>query len=206
MSIERIVKHFKKQDLNSNEIERLVKKAPVLYSDLSKYKSLSQLLGKENYVVILYQTSSRLSGHFVAITKGDNGVVRYFDSYGIPNPDSELQFTPYDKVLPKYLTKLLDSVDYESNRVDYQAKNPAISTCGRYASLACLFRNLSLPQIHEIYKMSKTPYLADSDNLVVLLTLVCLNDIPDYLVDVPRGSLHNYGNISGRPTNAIEKY
>ena len=54
--------------------------------------------------------------------------------------------------------------------------------------------------------MSKIPYLADSDNLVVLLTLVGLNDIPSYLADVPRGTFQNYGNDATRPTNAMEKF
>lgn len=210
MSIERIVSHFKRQDLNSDEIKKLTGKEPVLYSDLSKYKSLNQLLGKENYAVVLYQTSSRLDGHFVSVSKGDNGVVRYFDSYGISSPDAELQFTPYDKPLPKYLTHLLEEYpNFESNRVDYQGKG-AISTCGRYASVACLFRNIPLPQIHEIYKMSKIPYLADTDNLIVLLTILALNDIPSYLEDIPRGTLQGGGALTatslGRPMNAEMRY
>ena len=186
MSIETIVSHFKKRDLSGEEIQKLIGKPPVLYSDL-RGKTLSQLFGKENYFIVLYQTSSRTTGHYVAITKSDSGLVRYADSYGIPNPDTELQYTPYDQVLPKYLSKLLDGVDFESNRVDYQAKKSVISTCGRYSSLFCLFRNLTLSQIHEMYKMGKSAFLNDTDNLVTILTLIGLNDIQSYLLDIPRG-------------------
>jgi hypothetical protein len=188
MSVEDCVAYFVKQDLSGQEITELIKKPVVIYSDLGKYRSLSQLLGKEKYVVILYQTSSYSTGHFVAITQGDNGKVTYFDSYGIPNPDTELQFTPYDKPLPKYLTKLLEGVDYESNTVDYQSKKSGISTCGRYASIACLWRNLSLLQIRELLKNNKSAYLQDTDNLVCLLTMLALSDIRDYLKTLPRSS------------------
>lgn len=187
MSLERIVEHFKKTDLSGDDIETLVGKPVVLYSDLGKYKSITQLLGKEKYVVILYQTSSYTSGHYIAITQNDSGKIRYCDSYGIKNPLTELQFTPYDKVLPKYLDKLLGGIDYESNTTDYQSKTPTISTCGRWASLFCKFRNLTLVQIRELFTANKSAYLNDSDNASVLLTLLALKDITSYLDDIPRG-------------------
>lgn len=189
MSIERCVSHFIATDLSGDEIFKLIGKEVVLYSDLKNYKTIQQLLGKEGYVVILYQTSSRTQGHFVAITKNSAGKVRYCDSYAIKTPDAEVQYTPYDKKLPPYLTDLLKGVDYESNSVDYQSTSPTVSTCGRYASLFCLFRNLSLNQIHELYKGNGSAYLRNTDNLVVLLTLVGLRDIRNYLVDVPRSGI-----------------
>lgn len=188
MSIETLVKHFKMRDLSGEEVENLIGKAPVDYASLGKYKNLNELLGKENYCVVLYDTSSKGVGHYIALTRNEyDGKVRYFDSYGIPNPDVELQFTPYDEQLPKYLTKLLEPYDFESNRVDYQSKKSGVSTCGRFASIACMFRNLSLAQIQELFKTNKSDFLKDVDNTAVMLTMVGLNNIEDYLTKIPRG-------------------
>jgi hypothetical protein len=186
MSLETIVSHFIKSDLTGDEIKRLTGKSPVLYSDLKNYSSLKQLLGSENCVIVLYQTSSRTTGHYVAITMNKAGKIRYCDSYGIQSPDAELQFTPFDKVLPKYLTKLLAPYQFESNSVDYQSKSSNVSTCGRYASLFCRFKDLSLRQINELFGGNKDVYLQRADNVATLLTLLSLNDITEYLQDLPR--------------------
>jgi hypothetical protein len=188
MSLELIVKHFNTRDLDGDEIETLTGKLPVLYSELGKYKTLDELLGKENHAIVLYETSSKGFGHFVAITRDDDtGKVRYADSYGIPNPDTELQFTAYDKPLPKYLNKLLEPYDYESNTYPYQGKRKGVSTCGRWSSLFCRFRNLSLRQIQEMFTMNKSEFLSDTDNAATLLTLFPLRDITAYLGSLPRG-------------------
>ena len=186
MSLEDCVNYFIKQDLTGEEIEKLTGKPVVLYSDLAKYKTISQLLGKEKAVVILYQTSSRTSGHFICICEDDEGNVKYCDSYAL-NPDNELQFTPYDKPLPKYLVKLLGD-NYTSNPFEYQSKKPNVSVCGRYASLFFLWRNLSFLQIREILKHNKDVYLQDSDNVVCLLTLVGLSEIREFYSKISRGN------------------
>ena len=185
MSLEDVVKHFIKRDLNGEEIKRLTGKAPVMYSDLEQYSTLKQLLGAEGYAVVLYQTSSRTTGHYIAITlNSKTNKVRYCDSYGIKTPDAELQFTPFDQTLPKYLTRLLAPYQYESNPVDYQSKSAGVSTCGRYASLFCRFKDLSLRQINEIFQGNRDAYLQRSDNVAVLLTLLGLDDITEYLGDL----------------------
>jgi hypothetical protein len=180
MSLQKIVKFFKMRDLSGDEIETLIGKSPILYSDLKKFSSINELLGKENYCIILYQTSSYTTGHFIAITRGDDGKVRYCDSYGIQTPDEELQFTPFDEPLPRYLTNLLKGVDFESNTIDYQSKNKGISTCGRYASFFCRMRNLSLVQIDKLLKDNQSEFLNNPDNAVCLLTLLSLKDIEQY--------------------------
>jgi hypothetical protein len=187
MSLERIVKHYKMTDLTGEEIENIIGKPPILYSDLAKYKSLEQVVGKEKYAIILYQTSSYSEGHYVAITQGDNGVFRYCDSYGI-DVLHELQYTPYDQQLPKYLVHLFEKVgNYEVNRTDFQGKRSGISTCGRWSSLFCKFRNLPLLRITELFKTNNDAFLRDNDNCATILTLLALNDITSYLDAIPRG-------------------
>jgi len=182
MSLQKIVEFYMKRDLSGEEIVKLIGKEVVLYSDLKNYKTIDQLLGKENYVVILYQTSSITTGHFVAITRNEKtGKVRYNDSYGL-DPLTELQYTAFDKPLPRYLIDLLQNVPYETNRVDYQSRKAGVSTCGRYASLFCLFQNFTLQELGEIFTKNATPYLNVADNSVTLLTLVALKDIRDFVL------------------------
>jgi hypothetical protein len=177
MSLEKMVEYFKQTDLNGLEIQNLIGRPPVLYSDLAQYSSVDKLLGDFNYCIILYQTSSRTSGHFVALTRNDTtGKIRFFDSYGF-FPDQERQFTKYDQMIPPYLTQLLKGHDFEYNNVDYQAKQSNITTCGRHSSMACHLRNLSLAQIKEFYTDNKSQFLNKADNSVTLLTMLGLHDI-----------------------------
>ena len=164
-------------DLNGQEILRLTGKQPVIYSDLRKYKDIDQLLGKEGFIVVLYQTSSYSVGHWVAITRNDNtGMIRYCDSYGIPTPLQEIQYTPFDEKLPAYLDHLLDGVNYESNRFDYQARTKGISTCGRWSSIFCIMRNKSLAEIQRIFTTNKLAFFNDYDNCATILTLLSLDE------------------------------
>ncbi len=188
MSLEQMALYYKDRDLDGQEIQTLIGKQPIMYSDLAQYQTLGQLLGKENYVIVMYQTSSKTTGHFVAITRNDTtGKVRYNDPYGIPNPDKELQFTPYDQKLPKYLTKLLQGVDYESNTVDYQG-GKKVSDCGRWSSLFCMLRNMTSQQVQRLFKTNGSGFLGNSDNCAVLLTLLSLNDLVKFETSIGSGT------------------
>jgi len=183
-SIQSLVKYFKRQDLTGNEITQATGKPPVIFSDLKKYSSLEQLLGKEGYVVILLQVNSANSGHWVAITKDDNtGKFRWCDPYGIPWMVEIRDYVPFDHTnFPNYIKELFsqNNQQTEYNTVDYQAKQPGISTCGRYATLFTKLRNISLKQIDLLFKTNSVSYLQDSDNLVTLLTLLMMGNIPEY--------------------------
>jgi hypothetical protein len=176
-NLEAVVNYYKYTDLSGDEIETLTGRQPILFSDLAKYQNINQVFGKFNYAIILYQTSSYTNGHYVAITRNDEGKIRYCDSYGIPNPLKEVQYTPYDKALPNYLDKLLQGIDYESNTKDYQSWKKT-ATCGRYASFFCRLRNLSLQQIDYLFK--NQGFLSIPDNMVTILTLFGLKDISEY--------------------------
>jgi hypothetical protein len=177
MSLETIVNYYKKRDLTADEIERLLHKKVILYSDLKNYKSIYEVLGKENFAVILYQCSSYSNGHYIALSKNDKtGKIRYFCSFGL-SPLTELQYTKYDQRLPPYLLQLLNGVDYEVNKIDYQGKYSNV--CGRYSILACNLRNISLQQIY-ILLSTNSGFFKDRDNLVCALTLLPLDDIEKY--------------------------
>lgn len=178
-SLQDIIAVYKMRDLSGDQIKALVGKGPILYSDLGRYKTINQLLGPEKFAIILLQTSNKTTGHFVSVSMNDaTGRVRFFDSYGY-SPDQILQFTPYDQQLPLYLKALLNGVDYEYNSVDYQSKTPGTSTCGRYACLSVMWRNLTLSQFHELLLTNKDKWLSP-DNIVTMLTSVQLHNIRDF--------------------------
>ena len=179
MSLENIVQYFNKRDLTGDEIQRLIGKPPITFSDLAKYKSLAEVLGPEKYCIILYQTSSKTDGHFVAITQYDNGVVSYRESYGY-NPLQVKNLCPYDDPLPGYVVQLLAGHQVEYNRFDFQQKNKSVSTCGRWASIFCRMRQVPLRNVVELITMNKSSFLSDYDNIATLLTLLSLNDITEY--------------------------
>jgi hypothetical protein len=176
-NLQAVVNHYKYTDLSGDEIQTLTGRQPILFSDLAKYSNIDDVLGKLNHATILYQTSSYTQGHYVALTRGDNGKIRYCDSYGIPNPLTEVQYTPYDQALPNYLNQLLKGIDYESNTIDYQSWKKT-ATCGRFAAFFCRLRNLSLQQINYLFK--NQGFLSDPDNMVTILTLFSLKDISEF--------------------------
>jgi hypothetical protein len=184
--IEKLVEYFRKQDLSGDDIFKMIKKNPVPYSQLNKYKSINQLLGKEGYVVILYEVS-RSSGHWVCLVEQDGGKSLYFqDSYGYP-PDAPIThgLVPYDKAnFPLYLTQLIqnDPRPFDYNKKDFQSKNPNTGDCGRHASLKCLLKDIPNDKYRHLFFNNQNSYLSP-DNLVVLLTLQGLNNILDFYTD-----------------------
>jgi hypothetical protein len=181
--IEKLVNYFRTQDLTGEEIAKLVGKPPVRYSNLGNYKNVNQLLGKEGYVVILYEVSAN-TGHFVCLVSQNNNTQLYFqDSYGY-RYDAPITrgLVPYDeKNYPLYLTKLIENdprpCDY--NKIDYQSKNNNTNDCGRWASLKCLLKDIKNDDFRHLFFNNQDSYLKP-DNLCVLLTLIGLNNINEY--------------------------
>jgi len=188
--IEKLVEYFRKQDLTGDDIFKLTHKDPVPYSQLGKYRSLEQLLGKEGFAVILYEVS-RNSGHWVCIVRQGESI--YFqDSYGYP-PDAPITrgMVPYDqKYFPLYLTKLIqnDPRPFDYNKVDFQSKNNTTTgDCGRYATIRCMLKDIPNDKFRHLFFNNQNSYLS-SDNLVVLLTLMGLNNINQFYAD-PKNTL-----------------
>ena len=176
MSLESIVQNLIYQDLSGDEIKTLVGKPPVVFTDIIKYSSLSQLLGAEKYVVLLYQTSSITTGHYVCISQNDDGQIRFVDSYGY-TPAQIRQYTPYDDKFPAYVINLLAPYKVEYNTTDFQGKRRGISTCGRWASIFCKLRNMPLADIKQMLLTNKSHFLNNYDNVAVLLTMMSLKQL-----------------------------
>ena len=184
MSFQRIVEYYMLQDLDGDSIERLIGKQPILYEDLKKYKSLSDLCPRNsNFQVILYE-ELEYSGHYVAlIVDYDNRIVNFFDSYGL-YPDKENQYLAYNNKLPRYLTNLLQSSGFTIvfNKIDYQSKkNTKVSTCGRWSCCRILLKHLTNEQFEKIFIGNKNGWLTP-DIIVTCISLLGLNDFNNFFL------------------------
>ena len=179
MSIERLVNFYISKDLSGDEIKLLTGRPPVIYSDLKKFSSLSELLGNQHFVVLLYQTSHINNGHFVCLRENSNGDISFIDSYGYPYDSQQHVGADYDNALPRYLTDLIqkDGRPVQCNKFDYQRKSPVVSTCGRYACIFSLWLELSLEEIHRLLTTNSSGFLQNPDNLITILTILPLNDV-----------------------------
>ena len=192
---EKLVDFYKTRDLSGDNIAQLINKAPILYGDLGKFKSVKELLGKEGYAVILYETSSRTDGHWTALYLRFDGVLCFADSYGLKY-DTEQQYAAYTAKLPRYLTQLIEGsgmeVDY--NKVDYQNKASRIATCGRYATFFCLFgKHMTFPEIQTFLARNQNSFLTP-DNIVTLTTLWGLDEIRHFFDRQNRGYIGRFAN------------
>ena len=108
-----------------------------LYSDLSKYQSLNELLpNNKDCVVILYELK-KLSGHWTCLLKYDDHY-EFFDPYGI-KPDSELKWVTLKQRSnlhedTTYLSNLLNNEEYVYNKIDFQQNDSSVETCGSHVS------------------------------------------------------------------------
>lgn len=121
----------------------------ISYSDLKKYKSISELLPKNNtFFILLYideKSQHTESGHWCLVMRYNSKIV-YFDSFG-HSPDEPLLKWLNCKERTKfnegylYLSKLLNNSNIPVfwSTYDYQNKtNEDVSTCGRWATARAL--------------------------------------------------------------------
>ena len=196
MSIESLVNYFKTKDLSGVDIQNLTGRAPVLYTDLKKFQSVNELLGAKKYVIILYQTSSITTGHFVCLRENDKNEISFFDSYGFKY-DSEQHFgARFDLNVPHYLTQLIekDGRPCDYNKFDFQRKRPNVATCGRWSSIAALWKNLAFDEIRSLMTNNPDPWLNDYDNIATILTVLPIHNIRDFFqrktsLSIPMGKI-----------------
>ena len=143
----------------------------ITYSDIHKYKTIEELLGKYKKCVILYHTSESY-GHWVCCYENNNTIF-FFDSYG-SKPDSQLKFLPahLKPVLNSqhnYLIRLMynSGKDVEFNQYALQKHSQEITTCGRWCVNRLRFPEISVNEYYTIFKQSSN-YISN-DELICLL-------------------------------------
>ncbi len=175
----------KSLSLSDKQVLKLVKKKAkvVLYSDLHKYKSIEQLLEPYGAVFLLYQNTKN-TGHWVCVfkrkSKSGKTIVECFDPYGQKGIDTELNWLPMSERKKlgtdiAYLSQLLHDApskwQIEYNNHPFQKYGNNIATCGRWASLRLMCRDLSLSEFKKMFN----PKNKHSDDIATLLTLLEIN-------------------------------
>jgi hypothetical protein len=127
--------NIKYESMGDDDIRYYLPKARIMkYNDLSKFKTIEQLLPtNKSYVILLYPVSSATSGHWVALNRY-NDIIEYYDSYG-SKPDIPLTWAKF-KDNPRYLSELLSNTRLKTvyNSIDFQTKRDlSVSTCGCYS-------------------------------------------------------------------------
>jgi len=182
--IQGIVEYYSQRDLTGDEIKKMIGKQPILYSDLKNYTFNKLLSGAGDYQVILLQTKAVNIGHYVAVfISPDNKNIYYYDSYGIGNPDTYKNYTPYDEPLPDYLSSILASDPKKRplivNHQDLQSWSRHTSTCGRWSSLRIQYRMLDNDQFDSLFR-GNTGFLNRPDYVATILTLNALDNIQEF--------------------------
>jgi hypothetical protein len=135
--------------ITDNDIERFFGKEAskyiLLYSDLSRYKSINQLLPKKKDFKIILIEEKQLQGHWIAILRYDQ-IIEVFNSYGT-KPSSELNLLSKHqkealnenvKWLNLLLNKAIPKFKVIYNTKRFQKVDPNVNTCGRFVLLRIL--------------------------------------------------------------------
>jgi len=148
----------------------------IKYSDLSKFKSIEEILPKDRTYKIILIEENYNSGHWTALLRyGDT--IEWFDSYGLA-PDGELKFINAVKRRllgegRKTLTELLSNVKDKKvvyNKTKLQKLSNQSSTCGRWVILRILMMTKFFYDLNDfvkfIKKYKKEIGFNDADELV----------------------------------------
>ena len=125
------------------------------YPELVECKTIDEALAPHDALILLYESKSHY-GHWCAIIKRDN-TIEHFDSYGIM-PDEELKFATNafrksNKMRLPHLTALLIECPYriEFNEFQLQEKKQGVNTCGRWAGLRVLHKDMPIEEFAEYF-------------------------------------------------------
>ena len=164
------VRRMMRTPLSDDDIKKILGEDQkiIVYSDLSKYSSIRELLANDRDSVVILYEQKRLSGHWTCLTR-DGDLFTFFDPYCIPI-DSELKwinmkqrYTLNEHIT--YLSNLLRVEHHIHNKMSFQQEDTRIETCGDHvcAFLYCFkFYNMNLEQYQEymkhLKKITRQPY------------------------------------------------
>lgn len=168
------------QALNDKELLQLVenKARLITHPEIKNYKTIDDLLGKNDACIILYITNilqdNSVYGHWCCVFKAKwrNDTISYCDPYG-NEPDYSISKMSLEAILEygqeKILSKMLKEcgyrVVYNIAKLQKYSENNAI--CGRIVGLRLQFREIDGNEF--AYMMNSYPNVS-SDDLATLLT------------------------------------
>lgn len=166
--------------LSADQLLKAVPGASFLkYPDIARFHSVDDLLATSQIqvVFVLYLTAEN-SGHWTVLFRRSDGVIEFFDPYGIA-VDNELSFVAPDarvalkETTPLILSLLVKSGQHEKwtwNKYDLQSDDPRYQTCGRWAILRALHRDMNDEQFHAFIKKEAQKDKGNFDFTAVRLT------------------------------------
>jgi len=163
----------------------------VAYSDLTRYKCIEDLLGKNGRVVLLYEVQPSV-GHWTTIFYGppqeecdlEFPRIYFFDSYGL-KPDDELEWVDIEfrqkawndmRILSRLLKNTPSEIDYNNYRLQKMQKN--VNTCGKWCAARLMLQHLDSEAFAELFQ-------EEEDGVS-----------PDHLVDFFINSIRDKGQSS----------
>lgn len=157
--------------LNGLQVQQIAGKNYPLYrySDILKFNTLDELLGKLGGAIILYQFNEGI-GHWCCIFKLNNRIVEFFCSFGIL-VDKHIDLIPQKKralfgASFKHLSYLMKKSTYILSYNDFILQDITSFLCGYYVGYRLRMRHLSLNQFINIFRKSKY----EPDDTILLLT------------------------------------
>lgn len=167
------------KQLSSDDLLRAVPGAVFMrYPNLKHFSSVDAVLSQSpiQVVFVLYLTEGYNSGHWCTLLRRQNGEIEWFDPYGL-KVDEEARFIKaserkkLDETTPVMLQLLLKSKEkWIWNSFDLQSHSPVDQTCGRWAILRALHRDLNDKQFYDFMQKEATRDHSDLDKAAVRLT------------------------------------
>lgn len=160
--------------MSDSDIKEYVQAPVIKYSELRNYPTLDDLLPNVKDCVFLLYEDTPNSGHWTVVSKPQEGVAEYFDSYGgyVDNPlhwtpkRERIQLGEDKKLLSLLFNKSPDEIVY--NKIKYQKDEEGVNDCGRWCVLRALKMKagLDLNQFHAFVEKKKNKMKAPYDVVV----------------------------------------
>jgi len=146
----------------------------ITYNDMANIECLDCLFDKHDYIMLLYQTDSPTSGHWVSLIRDKKSkAVYYFDSYGY---DIDIpQGWNTNSMVKGLLSNLFENDKHFKkfvNQKKYQKMGNHINTCGRHSINWINFHKNTgggLIEYYEFMKTLKKDLKKDYDDIVCIL-------------------------------------
>jgi hypothetical protein len=170
--MDNIIKNAENIELSGIDLHRMTdgKAVIISYPELGKFKSLDELFGNLDQIIILYDMQDPSIGHWCCLMRiGD--LVEFFDPYGL-KVDQELDFTNPMHIRQEgpHLSAMIQNSGYNFvyNSTKLQEFKHHINTCGRHVAVRLRFSYLDLKKYIQMLERNKY----SPDEMVSLLTLL----------------------------------
>lgn len=155
------------------------------YSSLGSMSHINELFTTHECAIVLYELQGNV-GHWVAIMRDKpRNTIRFYNSYALP-PDGEINLFKHKA---PFLSRLLANSGYnlDVNVHQHQLFRDHTQTCGRHCGLRCLYSYLTNSEYHMF--ITGKPKIANIDELVAAMTMICVEHTGDSKVPVKEGSV-----------------